>query len=138
MKEINEIGNETAKTIHNFFNNKKNRKMIRKLLNQGINTHVKSTSASSRLYGKTIVFTGVLNDFTRDEAKEAIESLGGHATSSVSSNTDYVVVGKEPGKKLREAKEHDIEIIDDFLLGCFFHFLSSEFQNEIRNNNMSS
>ena len=55
---------------------------------------------SNKLKDKTFVFTGVLKDFTRDEAQRIVESLGGHATSSVSKNTDFVVIGSDPGSKV--------------------------------------
>jgi len=59
------------------------------------------------------VFTGRLDSFTREEAKEKVEVLGGRATSSVSGETDYLVVGEGPGSKLEEAKKQDVEILDE-------------------------
>ena len=59
------------------------------------------------------MITGELESFTRDEAKEKIESLGGRATSSVSSQTNYLVKGEGPGSKLDEAKKENVEIIDE-------------------------
>jgi len=65
------------------------------------------------LAGKTFVFTGNLDHFTRDEAKEQVEMRGGRATSSVSGQTDYVVVGDNPGGKLDEARRQDVEVLDE-------------------------
>jgi DNA ligase (NAD+) len=65
------------------------------------------------LNGKTIVLTGELDSYTREEAKEKIELLGGRATSGVSSNTDYVVVGEGPGSKLDDAKQENVKTIDE-------------------------
>ncbi len=59
------------------------------------------------------MFTGDLDDFTRDEAKEAVERFGGRATTSVSGNTDYVVVGDNPGSKYDDARDQDTEILDE-------------------------
>ena len=63
--------------------------------------------------GKTFVFTGELEDYTRDEAKDAVERMGGRATSSVSDNTDYVVVGEGPGSKFDEAKKRKVKTVDE-------------------------
>ena len=63
------------------------------------------------------MLTGTLRTFSRDEAKERIESLGGHVASNVSNNTDFVVAGEEPGAKARKAKEIGVKLIneDEFL-----------------------
>ena len=59
------------------------------------------------------VFTGELVRFTREQAKRAVERRGGRATSSVSEETDYLVAGEDPGSKLREAQETNVEILDE-------------------------
>ena len=59
--------------------------------------------ASGPLAGKTVVLTGTLRRFSRDEARDRIEALGGRVTDSVSRKTDLLVVGEEPGEKLSEA-----------------------------------
>ena len=60
-----------------------------------------------------IVFTGALDRFTRSEAEELVESLGARATSSVSSETDYVVVGEDPGQKADDAEAEGVEMLDE-------------------------
>lgn len=110
---IDEIGPEIAASISHFFSTDKNRKMLEKLTKSGIEIQEKEGSEKQVLKGKTIVLTGELDSYTREEAKEKIESLGGRATSSVSSNTDYVVVGEGPGSKLDVAKEEGLKTIDE-------------------------
>jgi DNA ligase (NAD+) len=65
------------------------------------------------LSGKTFVFTGSLENFTRAEAKNLVERLGGRATSSVSGNTDYLVTGENPGSKLEDARKQNVYIIKE-------------------------
>ena len=66
-----------------------------------------------RTQGKTIVFTGELRDLDRKEAEGIVRELGGNATSSVSKNTDFVVVGENPGSKFKKARSLGIKIIDE-------------------------
>lgn len=65
------------------------------------------------LEGKTFVFTGSLEKYTRSEVERKVESLGARSSSSVSGNTDYVVVGTNPGGELDEGKKHKVKIIDE-------------------------
>ncbi|MFO7923036.1 MAG: NAD-dependent DNA ligase LigA [Bacteroidales bacterium] len=110
---IREIGPEIAESINHFFNNKDNLMMIDELKKAGVKVFKEKTSQSKKLEGKTFVLTGELDEFTRSEAEEKIESLGGRATSSVSNNTDYVIAGREPGSKLDEAKKRKVKILDE-------------------------
>lgn len=113
LKKINEIGPEIAESIVHFFRNKKNQENLEELKNLGMEVQEEHLGESNKLEGKTFVFTGELENFTRDEAKDQIESLGGRATSSVSDQTDYLVVGEGPGSKRDEAKKRDVEIIGE-------------------------
>lgn len=110
---IREIGPEIAESINHFFNNKDNLMMIDELKKAGVKVFKEKTSQSKKLEGKTFVLTGELDEFTRSEAEEKIQSLGGRATSSVSNNTDYVIAGREPGSKLDEAKKRKVKILDE-------------------------
>jgi len=67
----------------------------------------------SEFKGKKIVVTGTLTKYTRDEITEKIEALGGDITGSVSSNTDLLIVGEDPGSKLEKAKELGVEVITE-------------------------
>jgi len=65
------------------------------------------------LSGMTFVLTGTLENYTRDEAKELIESLGGKVTSSVTKKTSYIIAGENPGSKLDKAMSLGVEILDE-------------------------
>jgi DNA ligase (NAD+) len=113
LNEIQEIGPEIAEGVAHFFDSDDNLDMIGKLKKAGLKIKEQKSSQSDKLRGKTFVITGELDAFNRDEAKEKIESLGGRATSSVSDNTDYLVVGEGPGSKLDEAKKRTVKQIDE-------------------------
>jgi len=113
LNEIPEIGPEIAESIAHFFDSEDNMAMIGKLKKAGFEIQQYESSQSDKLKGKTFVLTGELDAFTRDEAKEKIESLGGRATSSVSDNTDYLVVGEGTGSKLDEARKRKVKRIDE-------------------------
>ncbi len=113
LSAIPEIGPEIAESISHFFSTPENLEMIDELKKLGLNVKAPEKGKKERLKGTTIVITGELESFTRDEAKEKIESLGGRATSSVSSQTNYLVKGEGPGSKLDEAKKENVEIIDE-------------------------
>jgi len=113
LANIDEIGPEIAESITNFFQTKENKKMLDELESLNVKAKTSAKKSANLLQGKTIVLTGELESFTRDEAKEKIESLGGRATSSVSGNTDFVVVGKNPGSKLDNAKKENVKQIGE-------------------------
>jgi len=115
LQKIQDVGGVIAKSIYEWFREKKNLVFLDKLLKQ-----VKIESPETRelkLKGKTFVLTGSLKIMTRDDAKSRIRSLGGDISSSVSPNTDFVVAGDEPGSKYEKAKRLNVKIIneEDFL-----------------------
>ena len=91
--------------------------MIRRLRVQGVNFASQRQVTDSRFAGKTFVLTGALTKFTREEASEKIELLGGKTSGSVSKKTSFVIVGENAGSKERKARELGIPILseDDFL-----------------------
>lgn len=102
---IGEIGTVMAESIYNYFHNKENLGILKKLEDAGLKmSGAPAKVKSGKLEGKNIVITGTLKSFTRPEAEELIRRLGGNASSSVRVNTDFVVVGEEPGSKLDKAK----------------------------------
>lgn len=113
LMQLKEIGPEVARSIVSFFSQKSNRELIQKLKNAGIKLIPPKEIAEGKLQGKIFVFTGALSRFTREEAKNLVESLGGQVASSVSKKTDYVVVGSEPGSKYEKAKVLGVTIISE-------------------------
>jgi len=114
LEGIPEIGPEIAQSVARFFGEAHVRKTIDRMVRRGVEVQEMPTSAGEQpLAGNTFVFTGELEHFTREEAKDRVETLGGRATSSVSSQTDYVVVGENPGSKLDKARQEEVEILDE-------------------------
>ncbi len=116
LVQIPEIGPKIAASVVNFFASDQNRAVIDKLVRAGVNPAEAVTGAGrgpKPLAGKVFVLTGTLSGFTREEAKELIESLGGRVASSVSRSTDYVVAGEKPGSKLDKALSLGIPVLDE-------------------------
>lgn len=108
------VGPEIARSVAKFFAQEENEKVLKKLAKAGVTVEdMPAVAAGALLEGKAFVFTGELEKFTRDEAKKLVESLGGRATSSVSKATDYVVAGRSPGSKLKDAEKLGVEVIDE-------------------------
>lgn len=109
---IKDIGNSIAKSVYEYFRNEENINLINKLKDLGLNMNYlgKEIVESDLFSGKTFVLTGTLSKYSRDEAKEKIELLGGKVTSSVTSKTDVVIVGENPGSKYDKAKNLGIAI----------------------------
>jgi len=113
LVEIPQIGEKTARAIEQFFNNEENLKAIEELKNLGLtieNPDYQEKEKSLPLKGLTFVITGTLPK-PRHEVQDMIEKAGGKVSSSVSKNTDYLVVGEEPGSKLAKAKELGVKTI---------------------------
>lgn len=109
---IKDIGESIAKSVYNYFQNEENINLINKLkyLGQNMNYLGKAIVESDLFSGKTFVLTGTLEKYSRETAKEKIELLGGKVTSSVTSKTDVVIVGENPGSKYDKAKDLNITI----------------------------
>jgi len=110
---IPEIGQVMAESIHNFFRLESTKMLLEKFKKAGLKFEVETVKKSEKLKGKTFVFTGELESFTRKEAESLVEKLGGRATSSVSRNTDFVVVGENPGSKFEKAKKLGVKILNE-------------------------
>jgi len=111
---INDIGEIMASNIVEFFNDEYNLKLIDDLIESGIEIEYPVNKVKeSYLTGKTVVLTGTLNNFTRDEATLKLEELGAQVTSSVSKKTDYVLAGENAGSKLTKASQLGIKILSE-------------------------
>lgn len=117
LTEVPDIGGITAANIYNWFHQEQSKHLIQRLRDAGVNFESKRMVTDARFSGMTFVLTGALSKFTREEATETIELLGGKASGSVSKKTNYVVVGENAGSKERKARELGIPILseDDFL-----------------------
>ena len=114
LEEIDEVGPIVAASIHSFFSGESNRAIVERCLASGVTLENPPTfSESTPLEGKTFVFTGSLEKFTRSEAKEMVEHLGGRAGGSVSQKTDYLVAGPGTGSKKTKAEELGVPILTE-------------------------
>ena len=123
MAAIDGIGPKIAEAVVSFFAADRNRELVAKMAELGARmTAEQPTTTSDALAGMSIVVTGSLAAFTRAEAKDAIESRGGKATSSVSGRTTAVVVGDAPGSKADKARELGVPLLDE---AGFVHLLDT-------------
>lgn len=114
LGNVNGIGPEIARRVRVFFDRRENREVLERMRQLGVRVQPMATEAGQgSLENRKLVFTGELARFTRDEAKREVERRGGRATSSVSGETDYLVAGEDPGSKLQEAREINVEILDE-------------------------
>jgi DNA ligase (NAD+) len=113
LENISGIGPRMSEAIFEFLRDKRNQRAIDGLLEAGLQIIETKRPRRQPLSGKTFVFTGSLERFSRSEAERLVEGLGANAASSVSSQTDYVVVGSEPGRKLEEAKSKGVETLSE-------------------------
>lgn len=118
LNAIDGVGPTIAESIVDWFEVDKNRRLVRELKAEGVNAERQPHEAPAEspeslpLSGLTIVLTGSLPDWSRADASDAIEQAGGTVTSSVSGNTDLLVVGANPGSKLQTAREEGTRIVD--------------------------
>jgi DNA ligase (NAD+) len=113
LAEIDQIGPAMAKSIYEYFHDPENQSVIEKLLAAGVKPEQPRKRRSEKLAGKTIVVTGTLENFSRQQAEQAIRQAGGKASSSVSKKTDFVLAGENPGGKLDKARKLGVEVIDE-------------------------
>lgn len=112
LENIPDVGNVVAKSIHDFFSDGRNLKVVDELIKNGVK--IEKVKRQKQILARQIfVLTGSLESMTRDEAKSKIRALGGDVSASVSKNTDYVVVGEEPGLKYDKAQKLGINTISE-------------------------
>jgi DNA ligase (NAD+) len=114
LTDVAEVGPKVAASIAEFFSERANREVIRRLREAGIDPrHARQEPVSNRLAGQSFVFTGTLARRSREEAGELVGRHGGKVVSSVSKNTDYVVVGADPGSKYDKAKSLGVRTLTE-------------------------
>ena len=114
LESKQDVGEITAESIYNFFKQGQSIDLINKLKQAGVNMALKQElGTDNRFEGKVFVLTGSLEKYSRDEASQVIEKLGGKTSSSVSKKTDYVLAGEDAGSKLKKAQELGVKIISE-------------------------
>lgn len=113
LNDIEGVGEVVADAVVEFFAEPRNLKALHDLLHEIEVLPVEQARKDTPVAGKTVVFTGSLTKFTRDEAKAAAERLGAKVAGSVSKKTDYVVAGEEAGSKLTKAKELGVSVLSE-------------------------
>ncbi|MDC0935241.1 NAD-dependent DNA ligase LigA [Pirellulales bacterium] len=110
------IGKEIASSLHHFLHSERGRRVVEQLQSAGVRleeSRATKESSAGPLAGKTLVVTGTLERFTREEIQEQIRSNGGRASSSVSKSTDYLVAGEKAGSKLKKAEQLGVPILTE-------------------------
>ena len=108
------VGPVAARAIADFFHEAHNRVVVDALVAELTSiVDAERPKTDSPVAGKTVVFTGALERFTRDEAKARAESLGAKVSGSVSKKTDYVVAGPGAGSKLADAQKHGVAVLTE-------------------------
>ena len=113
LMDVEGVGPEVAASVVQFFRDKKNKESIERLKKAGVKVIESKAKERGRLAGKVLVFTGELQTFGRDEARNLVESMGGTTASSVSKKVDFVVAGEDPGSKSDKAKGLGIKILTE-------------------------
>ena len=117
LESLEGIGPNIAQAIVDWFSLPANQKVLDQLKSVGMwPVAAEEQVIGTALEGKTFVITGTLDSFTRDEARDYIQSFGGKVTSSVSTKTDYLVAGENAGSKLQKAQDLGVEILDESAL----------------------
>jgi DNA ligase (NAD+) len=113
LAEIDQIGPIMAQSVNEYFHDPKNISVINEFLSAGAKLQKPAKRRSDKMAGKTVVITGTLENFTRQQAEQAVKQAGGKTSSSVSKKTDFVLAGENPGSKLDKAHQFGIKIINE-------------------------
>ncbi len=114
LANVHEIGEVIAQSVHDYVHGQHGQRSLQLLEEAGVSMKAAETErAGQALLGKTLVVTGKLTKYTRDQIHELIAAHGGHAASSVSSKTDFLVAGEEAGSKLQKAQKLGVPVLDE-------------------------
>ncbi|UCE99642.1 MAG: NAD-dependent DNA ligase LigA [Planctomycetota bacterium] len=113
LAAIDQIGPTMAESVYEYFRNKTNRTIIDELLVTGVKPQRPKAKRGDKFAGKTIVVTGTLENFTRQQAENTIKQAGGKTSSSVSKKTDFVLAGENPGSKHDKARQLGVKVISE-------------------------
>jgi DNA ligase (NAD+) len=113
INAVENIGPVVSASVYDYFRHRENQKFVDKLMKNRVTIINPTKKTPGKLTGKTFVITGTLASMSRDEAKQKIKALGGKVAEAVSKQTDYVVVGAEPGSKYEKAKKLEVRILDE-------------------------
>lgn len=115
LQKLEDVGVKVAESIFQYFSKKEHIEMLYELEKSGLQLNsIKQQSYGGTLYGKTFLFTGILNQLKRSQAEEMVEANGGKILSGVSSKLDYLIVGEDAGSKLEKSKKiASIQILDE-------------------------
>jgi DNA ligase (NAD+) len=115
LASIPTVGPRIAESVHQYFRDASNLRVIEKLRRAGVRMaeEVAPAPAEGPLAGLTFVITGTLASMPRSEAEELIRQLGGSASDSITKKTDYLVVGESPGSKLQKAQQYDTKLLSE-------------------------
>jgi DNA ligase (NAD+) len=113
MDELDQIGDTVIEAIKAYFGESHNKGIVERLTKELTILDAEKPKTDSPVTGKTVVFTGTLEKFSRPEAEATAQRLGAKTGGSVSTKTDYLVVGSKPGSKLAEAKKHGVKVLTE-------------------------
>jgi DNA ligase (NAD+) len=130
LVEIEDIGESIARSVKQFFSNRMNLEIIERLKEAGLNFKLKEEKTrqvkENFFSGKIFVLTGKLHKYTREEAGEYIERLGGKLASSISKNTNFLIAGEKAGSKLNKAKDLGIDVLSENDMLQYFKEVTEE------------
>jgi len=113
LSAVDGVGEVIGRAVREYFNRPSTGVVLEKLRRAGVKMSEERAKTVGPLSGKTFVITGTLDAFSREEAKERIEALGGKVTSGLSKKTDYLIVGESPGTKLDKATKLGVATLDE-------------------------
>ncbi len=113
LNNLEGIGEKVATSLYDYFQNKKYLELIQKLSDRGIEIEIATPKKQTAILGKSFVLTGTLATMSRNEAKDRIKSLGGKVLSSVSHDTNFLVVGEDPGSKVKKATTLGVKLLEE-------------------------